>query len=216
MKRRLITFIMLIVLMITSTVIGAFLTSMNEIEDVFEVGFVDVDLVVYFDDGNQTKTTNLEPQIDSGHVKKGIYLINITDQSNIQFIENLRIKFLIKSNVDTYFRFKMYESLVIKTTNTAGVITEYAIRAEFDYYTNTNFYKHTDGYVYYKPAVQRNVDETDFELFYIASYFPDQQFSVAPIGQELQVGFSVEAVQAIGGPQMNWQLTTPPWGGTWV
>ena len=39
MKRRLITFIMLIVLMITSTVIGAFLTSMNEIEDVFEVGF---------------------------------------------------------------------------------------------------------------------------------------------------------------------------------
>lgn len=40
-------------------------------------------------------------------------------------------------------------------------------------------------------------------------------FSTYTAGYSLQIGFSVEAVQSDGGPENVWELTTPPWGGSW-
>lgn len=215
MKKRLIIFIMLIILFATSATIGAFLTDSKDVDNQFDVGFVEVDLLVDFKKDGLIKSTNLEPQLDQTHVKKGVYRVDITDSSDMQFIENLRVRFEVKSSVDTYFRFKMYQSLVIKTVNTQGVVSEYAIKADFDYNMENDFYVHTDGYVYYKNKVKRNSDHSPYEIYFIAEYFEGQIFNAAPLGQELQISFDVEAVQANGGAFNNWGLITPPWGGSW-
>ncbi|VEU83335.1 hypothetical protein [Acholeplasma hippikon] len=220
MKKRLILFSLIFILFITSTYIGAVLTSQGNKDDDFEVGFVKVDLNAYFEKNNiiYDKDDGIEAILHQGGetiVKKGVYALNITDSNHVQFIENFRVKFNVSSNVDTYFRVRFLESKILRTVNSQGQITEYVLIGGFPLNITNDFYLHTDGYYYYKNRVQRVDQDTKREITFIGSYFPGQSFATAPVGQELQVTFKIEAVQAVGGPVENWRLLTPPWGGNW-
>lgn len=220
MKKKIILFSLIFILFITSTFIGAILTSKGTIEDDFMVGFVKVDVNAYFDkDGIiYDKDDGIEALLyvdNEPVVKKGVYALNITDTQNRQFIENFRVKFNVTSNVETYFRVKFIESKILRTVNSQGLITEYVLIGGFPLNITSNFYLHTDGYYYYTNRVMRVDEQTPLDVTFIGSYFPGQSFATAPIGQELQVSFKIEAVQAVLGPQNNWGLLTPPWGGNW-
>ncbi|MFA5007169.1 MAG: hypothetical protein WC509_06855 [Candidatus Izemoplasmatales bacterium] len=188
-------------------------------EDVdVEVGFVDVALDAYFWDGS-TRIEAEEVEIDTGVYKPGVYLIDITSNTADNFFENFRLYFEVASNVDTYIRVKLYEQLTLTYVNYEGDITELSILSQgympFDYET-TNWYDNrlVDNYQYYRLAVQRVDETTPYEIGLITAY-ELANFAVYSPGYSLQIAFSVEAVQAEGGPENVWGLSVPPWGGSW-
>lgn len=185
-----------------------------------EVGFVEVNLNAYFDDGLGGQNPANEVQVGPGVTKTGVYYVNIVSNATDDYFEKLRLTIDVTSNVDTYVRVKIYEQLTLTYTNFEGVITELSILTDgympFNYnlvewYDN----RAIDNYIYFKLPVQR-VDATTPEVLgLITSYFSGQNFSPYSPGYSLQMAFSVEAVQADQGPQNVWGLSTPPWGGSW-
>jgi len=185
------------------------------------VGFVDVEPDVYFYDaeavGNRVPATEVE--IASGVYKPGVYFVNIVSNGDDYFFENFRLSIDVLSNVDTYVRIRIYEQVTLTYVNYLGVVTELTVLNEeympFDYET-TNWYdnRDIDGYIYYKLPVQRVDGSTPTPLDLIADYTL-AGFSTFSPGYSLQIAFSLEAVQATDGPENNWDLATPPWGGTW-
>ncbi|MDP3130722.1 MAG: hypothetical protein Q8N15_05240, partial [Bacillota bacterium] len=71
-----------------------------------------------------------------------------------------------------------------------------------------------DNYLYYMNPVQRVNETTSLDIGLITQYAL-ASFAVYSPGYSLQIAFSVEAVQAAGGPENVWILATPPWGGSW-
>lgn len=217
MKKKIVIFTLTFILFLSSALIGAILTSKDEKQDSFKVGFVEVETNAYFEKDNiiYDKDDQIEALLyqdgTTPLVKKGIFLVNITDIEDKQFIENFRVKFTVKSNVDTYFRIKFMQSKIQKTTNAQGVVTEYVLIGGFEFNLNTEYFVDgKDGYYYYKDKVKAIDEDTPLEVDFISSYFENQTFAPAPIGQELHVGFIVEAVQATGGPLYNWNLPGIP------
>lgn len=202
----------------------AYLTSEDDFSRTSIIGFVDIEIDVYFVKGNTTKRDNLYYVPVDGFVKEGVYYVNISNIDDIQFLENLRVDLIIKSNVDTYFRVAPYEQLtMIYLSN--GVYREVAVThmgyMPFNYNLVTpetsGFYDNRvlDGYLYYTEKVQRVNATTGLVIPLIGEYFVDQRFS--PYGQRycLQIGFIVEAVQAYLGAENNWSLAQAPWGEEW-
>lgn len=183
-----------------------------------EVGFVGVSLDAYFWNGT-TRIEAEEVEIAPGVYKPGVYLVDITSNSADNFFEDFRLYFEITSNVDTYIRVKFYEQLTLTYVNYEGAITELSILNQdympFDYAT-TNWYDNrlTDNYQYYQLPVKRVNETTPLQIGLITQYAL-QSFAVYSPGYSLQIAFSVEAVQAEGGPENVWGLATPPWGGAW-
>lgn len=198
----------------------AWFTYMSVDDYTSEVGFVAVDLDAYFDDGLGNHTSASEVSVGPGVTKTGIYTINIVNGASDEFFEKFRLNVDVTSNVDTYIRVKIYEQLTLTYTNYEGVVTELSILKNeympFNYST-TNWYDNRDYdyYIYYTIPVQRVDDLTPEVLGLITEYFSGQNFSTYSPGYSLQIAFSVEAVQAEGGPENVWGLSTPPWGGSW-
>jgi len=188
-------------------------------EDVdLEVGFVAVSLDAYFWNGT-TRIEAEEVEIVTGVYKPGVYLIDITSNSAANFFEDFRLYINITSNVDTYIRVKIYEQLTLTYENYEGTITEMSILNQdympFDYaLTNWHDNRTIDNYLYYMNPVQRVNETTSLDIGLITQYAL-ASFAVYSPGYSLQIAFSVEAVQAAGGPENVWLLPTPPWGGSW-
>lgn len=184
------------------------------------IGFVDVELNAYFDDGLGGSTSASEVELLPGVFKDGVYEVNIVSGASTNYFEDFRISIDVLSNVDTYVRVKIYEQLTLTYTNFEGIVTELSILNQ-DYmpfnYNFVDFYdnREIDNYIYFKLPVQRIDASTPEVLGLIESYFSGQNFSNYAPGYSLQIAFSVEAVQAEGGPENVWGLATPPWGGTW-
>jgi hypothetical protein len=128
------------------------------------------------------------------------------------------MRVVVESDVDTYIRIKLLDQLVITTVDYLGNRTEIPIiaeRTEF-YYDQTNwYYNEADDYYYCKQKVQRvSANEANI-ISFVASYFPGVHYNTRPLGYSIQMGIRTEAVQAYRGPQENWGLNNPPWGGTW-
>jgi len=185
-----------------------------------EVGFVQVGLDAYFVDDLDVEHAAYEVEIASGVTKPGVYLINIVTGNSDNYFEDFRLKVNVTSNVETYLRVKIYEQLTLTYTNFEGVVTELSILHEeampFNYDT-ANWYdnRQIDNYMYYKYSVERVDETTPLYIGLIDSYFSGLSFSNYPPGYSLQIAFSIEAVQALDGPQNVWGETTPPWGGIW-
>lgn len=184
------------------------------------VGFVQVDLDAYFDDGLGGRNEAIEVPLSETVSKSGVYLINIVSSSSTNYFEDFRLHVHVSSNVDTYFRIRIYEQLTLTYTNFEGIVTELSILM-VDYmdfnYESTNWYDNriVDDYIYYSAPVQRVDALTYLDISLIDSYYLSQNFSNYPPGYSLQIAFSIEAVQANQGPENVWGLATPPWGGTW-
>ncbi len=162
-----------------------------------------------------TESTGASVTTDLVVTKPGVYFINIISNEGENFFENFRIKVLVNSNVDTYFRVKIYEQLTLIYTDYQGQVTELSIlfdgQMPFDYdLTNWHDNRTLDNYMYYKTAVQRDGVGDPFEIGLIAGYTLDDFIVYSP-GYSLQIAFSIEAVQSNGGPENVWGLAKPPW-----
>jgi hypothetical protein len=197
----------------------AWFTDQEEITYQGEMGFVEADIDVYFDDGFGGRIEAEEVEISPVISKTGVYRVNITSDSADFFVEDLRIDIIVKSNIDTYLRIKIYEQLTFIYDND-GEINELAVYYEegvdinynlSSWYDNRIF----DNYLYYQNTVKR-IDETTPQVIpLVDSYYVGQSFDTRSPGYSLQMAFAIEAVQAEGGPENVWDQSTPPWGGSW-
>ena len=198
----------------------AWFTDQEEVTYTAEMGFVDVEIDVFFDDGLGGRIEASEVVISPTVSKKGVFKVNITSNTADYFVEDLRVNLIVSSNIDTYFRVQIYEQLTFIYTNSSNELIEMAVPYETAVQLNydlTNWYDNRifDNYLYYKNTVIRESELTPLIIPLIDSYFPGQNFDTRSPGYSLQMAFSVEAVQAIGGPQNNWGFPNPPWGGSW-
>lgn len=158
--------------------------------------------------------------IDKVITKPGVYYVNIVSAGNDSYFEDFRLIIDVYSSVDTYLRVKIYEQLTLTYVDYQGDETELSILFDgympFKYNT-TNWYdnRNSDNYLYYKNATQRINESTPTEIPLIEDYFSGQNYSTYPVGYSLQIAFSIEAVQAVQGPEQVWGLATKPWGGDW-
>jgi hypothetical protein len=221
MKKMILNISILFILISSLTLMTvAFLLDQDIEEDTLLIGDVSVSALVYYEkDGIEYPIEEVVIDQNLNIKKNGIYQIGVTDSQAIEFIENLRIKFFIQSDFDTYLRVSIIESLVLTTENFEGVRTEIPVIAppsDFFFDNNDWFYNDSDNFHYLKHSVQRIDENTPNEVVFIGSYFPGASFSPRPLGYTLQIGLRIQAVQAIQGPQIRWGLETPPWGGNWT
>lgn len=221
--------ILLIILLITTGTIVAFILDTNDKSDELIIGDVNVDLEAYFEKYNDQNelikyTENLDYVAnvvnEGSFTKQGVIKINISNRDDIQFIENFRVNIKIYSNVDTYFRIAPYEQLTL-TYEVGGKTREVATTQKnyigFNYDPNGKFFDNRiyDGFFYCKEKVKKNNDDTPLILSFIGNYFEDKSFGVYEDRYSLQIGFIIEAVQALDGPQNNWGLSNTPWNTDW-
>jgi hypothetical protein len=190
------------------------------------MGMVDVDIDVYFDDpingitaaGEVVINPNDPEDPEDDITKPGVFLVNITENSSPIAFDDFRVKINVKSSVSTYFRVRIIEQLTMIYVDHLGVQTELSIvnstYMPFSFET-VNWYdrRASDGYIYYMLPVLRQSETEATVIDLIAT--PPSEFSTYPPGYSLQVAFSIEAVQAEGGPENVWNLATAPWGSPW-
>ena len=187
----------------------------------YTIGYVDVDVVPYFVicDGDpsvcEIPATLVELKEDPTKTKPGIYLIVLDSKGSPYFFENFRLKFLVNSSVDTYFRIKIYEQLTLTYLNAESSYTDLTILNNeympFDYDFN-GWYdsRDIDDYLYYKSPIQRKDIDTPLPIHLINQYELDS-FPIYDANYSLQVAFQIEAVQAYKGPKNEWGQEAPPW-----
>lgn len=220
-RRILVSFaLLLITALLFAWTTFSWFTALMEDDFTGRVGFVDVDLEVYFSDGNGGQIVAPEVEIVPGVTKPGVYAINVVDSLATNHFEDFRIYILVKSNVDTYLRVKIFEQLTLTYINFEGVVTELSILTEefmpFNY-DLTNWYDNRtiDNYLYYQNKVKRIDETTPTTIGLITAYFSGQSFANYTPGYSLQIAIGVEAIQAFQGPQNVWGMPTAPWGQPW-
>jgi len=199
----------------------------------YTIGDIDVEIIPFFVDNNNQPIVDgngdyiIAPNFEmiTGVTKQGVYGINIINSQLPYYFQNLRVLVRVKSTVNTYIRVKIYEQLTWRFINSQGVLTEVAVLDEdgMPFSIDTDWFddralleqesRELTYYVYYQIPVIRNIDETPNDIMFIlgaTSLYQDY----AP-GYYFQLSFEVEAVQEQNGPQNVWNLSTPPWGGSW-
>ncbi len=220
MRKQCIVIVMIAFLLLAlGTLITAFFLDYESYENDVVLGTVHVSTELYYEKGgNEYPASEVVINPTLNIKKKGVYQVNVVDRESVEFIENVRMRVVVESDVDTYIRIKLLDQLVITTVDYLGNRTEIPIiaeRTEF-YYDQTNwYYNEADDYYYCKQKVQRvSANEANI-ISFVASYFPGVHYNTRPLGYSIQMGIRTEAVQAYRGPQENWGLNNPPWGGPW-
>ncbi|MGI6781489.1 MAG: hypothetical protein ACOX56_01430 [Acholeplasmataceae bacterium] len=232
-KRSIIYYILIVLLIVgmSTTFVSAYLTDEKEEEVSLTIGKVEVVQVkVYYMNGTDEVEYDLVT-IGSGstqQTKKGVYDVNINDEISPDYVKNLCVDFYVRANVNAYLRVAIQDQVVRKISNYQGVVTETAIRhepLEFNF-NSDNWHKQVHNndarstYYYYKAKL---IDDT-LELIKVSFIIPKDTFGILVDGNQINInenyflhlGFSYELVQAdFGGPEYNWGLQTPPWGGNW-
>ena len=185
------------------SVVSAFLLFEKEEDNSLEIGFVRVKAEVYFDGVLFSETTPNE---------LGVVEINISDVSADNYFNNFSVKIVVESNVDTYFRVAVYEQFTLSYDvgdETIVISVTQDEFAPFDY--NNAFFDNRieDDYFYYTNKVKRTSETEALELEFINEY--EDTYPLYDSRYSINIGFVVEAVQALGGPLYNWGLENPPW-----
>lgn len=227
LKRKLVFSLSLLVISIALFVFSSYAWFTGKYEKWInaEVGFVDVDLLVYFenDEGELVPANEIlesRVEVESGVYKPGVYEINIVSGISSNYFEDFRLKIEVSSNVGTYLRIKLYEQLTLTYINYDNSITELSVLIDgfmpFNYdLNNWHDNREIDNYLYYKSPVEREGVDDPLEIWLIESYFSDQNFANYSPGYSLQMTFQIEAVQAIEGPEKIWGMSETPWGTSW-
>ena len=227
LKRKLVFSLSLLVISIALFVFSSYAWFTGKYEKWInaEVGFVDVDLLVYFenDEGELVPANEIlesRVEVESGVYKPGVYEINIVSGISPNYFEDFRLKIEVSSNVGTYLRIKLYEQLTLTYINYDNSITELSVLIDgfmpFNYdLNNWHDNREIDNYLYYKSPVEREGVDDPLEIWLIESYFSDQNFANYSPGYSLQMTFQIEAVQAIEGPEKIWGMSETPWGTSW-
>lgn len=172
------------------------------------IGLVDVKADIYFDDnGVRKEATPIE--INQSVSKEKVYYVNVSNLNSIHHINKLRVDFKIKSNVETYFRFKLIDTLTLVIETDAGQrelsVPNEGIEYKLD--NESNWYlDQTSSWYYYKNRVIKDGNELTIPFI-----IEGLAYDLRPQQYKIQLGIKIEAVQAERGPEMNWDLVTPPW-----
>lgn len=206
-KIKLITPFLMALITVVIVVIASFLVSKNDLDNNYLVGDVKVELEAFYQKG-QTK------QIIDVEENGGIIELNISDPDQLAHFNNFRVNIIIKSSIYTYFRIALYEQFTL--TYMAGN-QKVVVAVAKDGYSKFNFNKdfvdkrEYDGFFYYKNKVKRNTDESPLVIEFIGELPEKDYHPIYESKYTIQIGFIIEAVQYINGPQMNWGLPNPPW-----
>lgn len=222
LKRKMLLSLALLVFSLSLFVFASYAWFTGKFEDWVnvEIGFVEAEVDLYFVDEFDQRVEALEVEIVPTVFKDGVYSVNIVSPLGDYYFEDLRLKVLVTSNVPTYFRIQTYEQLTLTYINYDDSITELSILIDgympFHYdMTNWHDNRDYDNFLYYKNPVMRVDESTAWEFLLISSEFSGDEFSDYSPGYSLQFGFTIEAVQAEGGPENVWELATTPWGTAW-
>ena len=185
------------------SVVSAFLLFEKEEDNSLEIGFVRVKAEVYFDGVLFSETTPNE---------LGVVEINISDVSADNYFNNFSVKIVVESNVDTYFRVAVYEQFTLSYDvgdETIVIAVTQDDFAPFDY--NDMFFDNrlADNYFYYMEKVKRNSVGIPLELEFINEY--QDIYPIYDARYSINIGFVIDAVQALNGPFKNWGMENPPW-----
>lgn len=214
---------------LAAVIYAGWLTNTSDADDDVILGDVEVEVEAYFEyydefDVLQTKTTGIEYVAEvegqSPFTKTGVYKVNLATPTDAQFLENFRVNIKVYSSVDTYFRIAPYEQVTltyVANGKTVEVATTQAGYMPFNYNSTGVFHDNrvNDGFFYYKNTVKRINETTPTVISLIGTYFENESFATYEPRYSLQIGFIIEAVQAIDGPQINWNLPMTPWDTEW-
>ncbi|MBU1143479.1 MAG: hypothetical protein KKH92_07540 [Firmicutes bacterium] len=104
-----------------------------------------------------------------------------------------------------------YQDLYDAEVALGGITSSDVVERIDHWYDN----KLNDGFYYYPMLIERDMDSSQLTLSFIEEY-DGLEFKTKSFGYTLQLAILVEAIQAgNNAPLYNWQLPTPPWGGTW-
>lgn len=152
--------------------------------------------------------------------KTGIYKLNISSTSSPYHINKFRIDFDIQSNINTYFRVRIIDTLTIVYTKADDTKVEISIpstsQISFNIATNHWYYDQTSDWYYYKSVVV-GPDMTAEPVVPVIINFIEAPLTsdlIYPLYSNdffIQLAIQVEAVQAVRGPKENWYLTSRPW-----
>lgn len=192
---------------LTTVVVAAFLVHFGEIDEDYSVGEVDVKIEAFYEkDG-------VRQDIDINQVG-GVIELNISDPTQLAHFNNFRVNIIINSTALTYFRIGVYEQFTL-TYMIGDQKTVVAVAKEdyskFAYQDGFFDNRKKDGFIYYKEKVRRNEDGTPKVIEFIGLLPEEDYHPIYESKYTLQVGFVIDAVQYIDGPQINWGLETPPW-----
>lgn len=206
----------------TTYIFYAYLLDTDVIDTTVPIGQVKVDYHIYFDDGLTTADAE-EVFVGSyggvDYYKSGVYHVNISDPSALNYIENLRIDFHVSSNIDTYFRVILEEQMTMTRVDELGIKTEYtyiADSSDLNYDLDSWYFSPilNKKYWYYKTPIKQ-IDAEPEVVSFVLPYFNDRSYIPKSNSYSIQIAIRIDAVQAIMGPENNWHLPTKPWGGNW-
>ena len=213
-KKGLIILLILLITVAVTTVpfVYAYFYQETEVLDTDRTfGEVKVSSNIYFQNGTAPIVPINVPTRD-GHSKQGIYYVNISNLDDPYYINKLRVDFQVESTIDTFFRVKIVDTLIIVYTKANGdkveIIVPAATTEDINYSIDDTLWYHdamTDWYYY-----MDTVTIIDGLITFIE---PGLQYPVHRDEYEIQFAIIIEAVQAIGGPQHNWNEPVKPWNG---
>ncbi|MFA5692199.1 MAG: hypothetical protein WC907_01170 [Acholeplasmataceae bacterium] len=189
--------------------INAYLLFFDTSNENVTVGKVVVNSIVYFEKNNAaippSKVETIYPHL------KDVYYVNISDLESDYHINNLRVDFDVLSNVDTYFRIRLFDSTTIKYIRADGSTAELVlpttelIEYEIDLIDDW-YYDEINDWFYFKQVTKNEI---------VSFIHAGLEYNLMPKEYQIQFAIQIEAVQAYLGPINNWGLNEPPWGGEW-
>lgn len=237
LKKLSVKLIISIILLTTTLVVSfaSYLSRSASLNNNVTLGEVSVEVDVYFlyDDGSSPDPVRYEGNVfyeavsfGQGEFQKlGVYKVNLSNTLDPQYIKNLRVDIIVSSKVDTYLRVAAYEQLTLTYQSggkTIEVATTQPSPMPFNYLDtgdedNPYFYDNrtNDGYFYFTDIVKRDINNNNMKISFIGD-FGTTPINIYEERYSLQLGFIIEAVQALKGPENNWSLPTRPWDdGVW-
>ena len=192
-----------------TTVLVAFLTFRDYVNNNYIIGDVVVGIEAYYTDG-----INSEPIDIKGSETAGVVELNISNPEQLKHFNNFRVNIKVYSSVDTYFRVAVYEqfTLTYLTGDKTAVVS--VVKEDFSSFNyNDDFFdnRQYDGFFYYKNKVKRVDDSTPRVIEFIGELPVLDYHPIYESKYTLRIGFLIDAVQNIQGPQINWGLVVPPW-----
>lgn len=206
-KVKLITPFLMALITVVIVVITAFLVNKNDLENNYLVGDVKVELEAFYQKGQTKQTIDIQ---ENG----GIIELNISDPEQLAHFNNFRVNIIIKSSIYTYFRIALFEQFTLTyMVGNQKVVVAVAKEGYSKFNFNKDFVdkREYDGFFYYKNKVKRNADESPLVIEFIGELPAEDYHPIYESKYTIQIGFLIEAVQYINGPQTNWGLPNPPW-----
>ena len=204
-KVRKFAFISLIIIslvaVLTVPFVYAYFYQEKEIEEEKTFGHIQAISDVYF-----IKNGRIEASYSNtvnGHVKEGVYQVDVSNLDNNFYISNLNVDIKVKTNIDAYIRVMIDDALIIRRQTSDGGYRELSSAiTDLNYNFDDNwFYDETSNWYYYIGKIEEGDNWQVFDFIE-----PGTLYDLLP-NRRIELIITVEAVQAHLGAEKNWGMT---------